>query len=158
MVWAPPIPSTHSSHPPLWHQTWVTAVEHVWTLCCISVAVQRSTLGDNWWTTVNCNKVFVWEHYGDIIQHEMPLCSKYSAHSSLLHTYLPVCNISWVRAPAPIRCTHCCNLTYWIKPWVTLVEQSWPLHCTSIVYNSSISRRSWNCAILLHEREVQAHM
>ena len=28
-VWTPPISSTHSSHPPLWHQTWVTPVNHL---------------------------------------------------------------------------------------------------------------------------------
>ena len=31
MSWvrAPTIPSAHSSHPLLWHKTWVTAVEHL---------------------------------------------------------------------------------------------------------------------------------
>ena len=52
-VWTPPTPSAHSSHPPLWNPTWVTAVEHLWTLCCVSVALQRSILWCNRWSTVN---------------------------------------------------------------------------------------------------------
>ena len=28
-IWTPPIPSAHSSHCPLWNQTWVTAIEHL---------------------------------------------------------------------------------------------------------------------------------
>ena len=51
-VWTPPIPSTVSTHPSLRNQTWVTVVEHLWTLC-VSVALQRSTLGGNRRTTVN---------------------------------------------------------------------------------------------------------
>ena len=53
-VWTPPIPSTVSSHPSLWNQMLVTPVEHLWTLCCASVALQRSTLWGNRCTTVNC--------------------------------------------------------------------------------------------------------
>jgi len=41
-----------------------------------------------------------------------------------LHTYFPARDISRVRAPAPIGYTHCCHLTHWTKPWVTLVEQT----------------------------------
>ena len=52
-VWTPPIFSAHSSHPPLWHQTWVTAVKYLWIFCCISVALQRSTLWVTRGTTVN---------------------------------------------------------------------------------------------------------
>ena len=52
-VGTPPIPSAHSSHSFLWNMTWVTAIEHLWTLCCVSVALQRSILGGNWWTTIN---------------------------------------------------------------------------------------------------------
>ena len=55
-VWTPPIPSTHSSHPSLWNQTWVAAVEHLWTLCCVSVALQKSMLWGSRSTTVNCEE------------------------------------------------------------------------------------------------------
>ena len=80
---------------------------------------------------------------------QLPLCYKCSSHSSLLCTYFS-CNISWVRAPAPIGCTHCCHLTHWTKPLVTLVDQS----CAGIVYNTSISRRSWNSTICCTRMDV----
>ena len=52
-VWTPPVPSTVSSHPPLWNQMLVTPIEHLWTLCCASVALQWSTLWGSRCTTVN---------------------------------------------------------------------------------------------------------
>ena len=54
-VRTPPIPSAHSSHPSFWNQTLVTLVEHLWTLCCVSVALQRSIPWGNRRTTVNWN-------------------------------------------------------------------------------------------------------
>ena len=47
---------------------------------------------------------------------QLPQCSKCSAHSSLLHTYFLACDISRVRAPAPIGCTHCSHLTHRTEP------------------------------------------
>ena len=52
-VWTPPIPSAHSSHPLLRNQTLVTTIEHLWPLCCVIIAFQRSIPWSNRWTTVN---------------------------------------------------------------------------------------------------------
>ena len=56
-IWTPSILSAHSSHPCFWNQTWVTAVEHLWTLCGAVVALQSSILGGNWETAVSWKEV-----------------------------------------------------------------------------------------------------
>ena len=55
IYWTPSIPSTVSVPPSLWNQMLVTAVEHHWTFCRVSV-VCRSALWDTRWTTVNYTK------------------------------------------------------------------------------------------------------
>ena len=56
-VWTPPIHSAHSSHPSLWNKTWVTAVEHLWTICCTSVRCHRSIPWVTRGTTVNWGEI-----------------------------------------------------------------------------------------------------
>ena len=65
-IWTPSISSAHSSHPPLWNQTWVTAVEHLWTIHCASVALQRSIPWSSRGTTVNWrvnSEKFAWHEW-----------------------------------------------------------------------------------------------
>ena len=87
-IWTPPIPSAYSSHPSLWNQTWVTAVEHLWTFCCVVIALQKSILWYNRSTTVN------WRGKVNPLRHWM---MNNVQHKHTDNMYCLICNPSKLR-------------------------------------------------------------
>ena len=53
----------------------------------------------------------------------------------------------WVRGPLTITPTHCCHLSLWDKPWVTLEHHHWTFCCVGVRLHRSIDWRGWSSTV-----------
>ena len=124
-VWTPPIPSAHSSYPSLWNQTLVTPVKHLWTLCCVSVALQRSIPGGNRGTTANWSKVF-----GDIMQASVNSCLYVNnVFNTFIHLFMVTrgTTINWSKLFGNIIIA---------QSMFNMSNRQWPLHSKCSAHSS----------------------
>ena len=55
---------------------------------------------------------------------------------------------SWVGCPLTITPTHCCHLSLWDKPWVTLEHHYWTFCCVGVrLQQGSIDWMGWGSTI-----------
>ena len=54
---------------------------------------------------------------------------------------------SWVGCPLAITPTHCCHLSLWNKPWVTLKHHHWAFCSVCVRLHRSIDWRGWGSTV-----------
>ena len=90
-------------------------------------------------------------------------CCLWESLCGCLCRYITAGDTSWVGGPLAIPPTHCCHLSLWDKPWVTLEHHHWTFCCVGVrLHRRYIDGKGWsstvNCRIEVTGKMVNYHI